>query len=811
MFLFRVILMLSISAMSIISNATEYDLSFLNKSFGDVSVDSKWITEGVLTGDHIVDVLINDRMNKSLTVSFKTQPISQKIEPCFTPKQLATLNIIKPNSEKQCYFTRDISLEANSRYTANNSTVVLSVPDVYIFREMSLLKTPIENWDAGITSLKINYNGYVSHSSTVDTSGYLSGNALFSVDKWRIKWGGSVFSDSYGNYDRGTSDLYAYRDINSGLNSRLSLGEIRTGNGSSFNSGVPIFGASLATARNMYNSYWFNYAPLIKGYAVTTATVTVYQGDAVLLSRIVSPGEFQIENLDVAGTGADLELVIEESNGQITQRTIPFTRLPSLLREGMSTYSFSLGKYRNDSVSIAPPLVNFDFEYGMNGFTPRASFTLSDDYYYAEFGNTVDLGRFGALSLDIGGSIADFSYDLGVSEGFFVKGLYAKQIESTSTNLQLIGYQYRSSDFHSFEDFVGMEDNYFKFNSLNKNELNLKNRLQFSINQPIGDVSLYASYYYDVYHEASTGVSSIYASLNTNIGFVNIGLNYTLSENLNSFRNDVSTNNSFGLNVSMPLNALLDNGTLGYSSNINVDGNMSNNVSMSANNDGYNYGMSVGHSGAKDDYSFDSYVGANTQYANIGANYSHSKYQDKVTVNASGGLLVYEGGFIPTNYLSETSAIVDLDGAENVMINGDTTLVSNSDGIAVIPFSSSYGTNRVSFDGRNAPDVEFVNREIKYVPTEGATTLIKVKVKSGKRILVKIIDDNNYFSLPVYDAATNKQVGLVGMDNTVYLSGIKPKIKNLFIVDDGKCYFEVMLDGSKSMYLDSIFNKECRK
>lgn len=808
MFLPRHISFLFLAVISRSLTATEFDLSFLNQSFGDVAMDSKWITDGVPVGDHIVDVSMNGLINSSLKVRFLKHPTTKKVEPCFTSEQFRLLKILEPYTKQACYFARDISLDASSRYTANNSTVVLSVPDVYIFREISLLKTPVESWDYGITSLKLNYNGYVSHSTIVDTSGYLSANALLSMDKWRIKWGGSIYNDSHGDYGHGTSDLYSYRDINGGLNSRLSLGQIRTGSGSSFNSGIPILGASLETAHNMYNSYWFNYAPLIKGYAVTTATVTVYQGDSVLLSRVVSPGEFQIENLDVAGTGADLVLVIEESNGQTTRRTIPFTRLPSLLREGMSTYSFSIGKYRNDSLSIAPPLVNFDFEYGMNGYTPRASFTLSDNYYYAEIGNTVDLGRFGALSLDIGGSIANLSQHFELSKGFFIKGLYAKQIERTSTNLQLIGYQYRSADFLSFEDYVSKEDQYLKLNK-NHNLLKLKNRLQFSINQPIGNVSLYGSYYYDEFHESSKGVSSIYASVNTNIGPINLGLNYTLSENLNSFRNDVTTSNYFGLHASMPLSAFLNSGTLGYSSNINVDGNMSNNVSMSTSNDGYNYGMSVGHSGTKNDYSFDSYVSTTTRYGNVSANYSHSQYQDKATMNASGGLLIYKDGIIPTTYLSETSAIVDLDGAENVMINGDKTLLSNRDGIAVIPFSRSYGTNHISFDGSHAPDVEFVNRDRKYIPAEGATSLIKVKVTNGKRILVKLIDDKNYFSLPVYDAATLKKVGLVGIDNTIYLSGIKPKVKNTFLVDDGKCTFSVFLDGSKILYLDSVLNEKC--
>jgi outer membrane usher protein len=86
---------------------------------------------------------------------------------------------------------------------------------------------------------------------------------------------------------------------------------------------IPLRGISLATSERMSLDNQYSYAPVIRGVARTNARLLVRQRDTVIYSTLLTPGAFAIDDLYTAQVGADLDVVVEESDGQIQSFRVP--------------------------------------------------------------------------------------------------------------------------------------------------------------------------------------------------------------------------------------------------------------------------------------------------------------------------------------------------------------------------------------------------------------------------------------------------------------------------------------------------------
>ncbi len=184
-------------------------------------------------------------------------------------------------------------------------------------------------------------------------NGYIGVNGLLSLGEWRIKGSASYYkTNNYSNYDNG--DVYAFTDIDP-ISSQLSIGQITTSSGLSVNSSLPITGMKLQQSQQMLNPKWSSYAPVIKDRVnSTSAKVTVLDENRVIFSQVFTTGEFEISEFDVASVGSDLKLVIEEDNGTVRHKMIPyFSFLLYLLLNLLPFLSFHpLSSYSSSSLSV---------------------------------------------------------------------------------------------------------------------------------------------------------------------------------------------------------------------------------------------------------------------------------------------------------------------------------------------------------------------------------------------------------------------------------------------------------------------------
>ncbi|MGI9915893.1 fimbria/pilus outer membrane usher protein [Vibrio owensii] len=782
-----------------------FDLSFINSDISGAGLDTSWFEQAIAPGEHMIDVELNGLSAQRMLIEFK-QFSTNNIEPCLSKAQLVDLNIKVPKMNKSCYIATDISTMATTNYISSQSLLVLSVPDINIEKKDGKLKTPPSKWDEGVSSLKLNYNSYINGTSnSSDVNGYLGVQALATFGMWRLKGGGNLYKNG-SDFDSNLSDFFVYRDVDA-ITSRANFGEIRTSNISAINGSLPLTGLRVAKATNMYRSHWNNYVPVLKDTALSSAKVTVLQNGLVLYSRVVPPGEFEIDDLDVSSTGADLELVIEESNGQVRRRIIPFTKLPSLLREGSFNYSISAGQYRNSNSSIQPVVLTGGLEYGLGRITPKFSSLLSEQYYYGELGVTYDLGQFGAMSFEGGATRYSSFEDNQDYSGFVLKSLYAKQFYRSATSLQLVGYQYRSPDFLSFEEYISTASQ----SDLESSRLGLRNRFEVSVNQPISEATLYLSYKYDTYHNSSLSGTSLYSSLNFNLGRVSVGMNYTISDTVLA-NYGVSSDKRLGLSLSLPFGEKNDSSAMFSSTHEQNTGAFNNQLSYNGKTGNYDYSTTVSQT-TNDTNAGNASVSAvvrnSTPYGQFAANIESNGETTSGSLSANGGLIIYEEGVVAAQYLGETTAIVKVDDAEELIVNHNPTLRTNKDGVVVIPYANDYGSNKVYINAEENSDVQLVEFSKNYVPRQGSTVLVNLKARVGKRVLVKLNTEENLFGEPVVSLDNQSdEMSFVGTDNIVYLSGIKPDQSTTFVVGSGRCEFSINVSpDSKS--LQDIVERSC--
>lgn len=88
--------------------------------------------------------------------------------------------------------------------------------------------------------------------------------------------------------------------------------------------------------------------PSASGLATLPSTVDVYINNTQRLSHDVQPGPFEISNIPVITGAGEVQLVVRDLLGRQQVITQPYYSSPSLLRAGLSDYSYEAGFTRQD-------------------------------------------------------------------------------------------------------------------------------------------------------------------------------------------------------------------------------------------------------------------------------------------------------------------------------------------------------------------------------------------------------------------------------------------------------------------------------
>ncbi|HEB1302963.1 TPA: fimbria/pilus outer membrane usher protein, partial [Escherichia albertii] len=166
-----------------------------------------------------------------------------------------------------------------------------------------------------------------------------------------------------------------------------------------------------------------------------------------------SPGAFEINDLHPTSASGDLDVTIDERDGNQQNYTIPYSTVPILQREGRFKYDLTMGDYRSGNSQQSSP---FFFQGTVISglpmeFTAYGGTQLSAHYTAFLLGLGRNLGRLGAVSLDVTHARSQLVDD-SRHEGESIRFLYAKSMNNYGTNFQLIGYRYSTQGFYTLDD-----------------------------------------------------------------------------------------------------------------------------------------------------------------------------------------------------------------------------------------------------------------------------------------------------------------------------------------------------------------------
>lgn len=730
-----------------------------------------------LPGKYRVDVFVNENPAGTHEFDFRVDEKNGDLYPCLNRDMFSEFNVdpsVFKNIDvsQSCHKISDIVPDASSLPAFDKLRLDISIPQAWLRPEFRGYIPP-ERWDNGITAGFINYQYSGNHKlrGRAWSSQYLNLQGGLNIGPWRLRdYSTYSASGSRSEWQHVSTELQ--RTL-SGINSVFTVGDTYS-SGDIFNS-VGLRGVTLETDESMMPENLQVYAPSVRGIARYAAKVKIKQNGYEIYQTNVQPGSFDIRDFYPSSSSGDLEVTVEEEGGRSETFIVPYSSVPSLLREGQKSYSLSLGRlYSYSSNDIAQA----QLKWGMSaGLTLYGGLQAGNHYRAFALGGGKNLGTYGALSGDIthaNTTLSDGSKHSGQSARF----LYSKSLNNVGTTFQLVGYRYSSDGFFTLNEstwhVLSGAKRYAK-----------KWQAQASISQTLGELgSLYLSLDRKNYWNTNEVDRSMQLGFNRYVGSVSYSVSF--SELTNS---SGPKDRALALNFSFPLGPA---DTYSNSSGFKPRAAVGSTFDFDGTS---RHSLSVGGAllqGAKLTYDvnqiYDTYgngtatnvsMGYRSKYGDVRTNYSHSRASQLLRTDFSGGLLLHSGGLTAGNLLGETNILVDTEGAEGVAIEGRTGSETNMFGYAIVGSASPYRENRISLDTKSFQDTLEAEDTVNIVvPGKGAIVKTTFATSQGRKALITLRRNGEPLPFGTLVSLRDGEVkkissGIVGDDGQVFMSGLQ--------------------------------------
>ncbi|MEY0161132.1 fimbria/pilus outer membrane usher protein [Providencia rettgeri] len=774
------------------NNTTEgniyFDPDFLelpNKNAVDLS---QFENNQQLAGNYYVDIYVNTNLIGAKSLKFDKNT-ENKLVPCLTLDDLKSFDIkIADYPELQNSQTGCVNLaiipDATSQFEFDSQRLYLSIPQI------ALAKNPrgyvdLADIDNGITALLLNYS--YSGSKNTDrkggedtTSNYVNLRPGLNIGAWRLR-NYTTWSNSTGQPNKwDTIYTYASRGINR-IKSQLTLGD--SVSPSDVFDSVPFRGAQLATDDDMYPESLRGYAPVVRGIARSNAQVTIRQNGYTIYQTDVAAGPFEITDLYPTGSSGDLHVTIKESNGSEQVQIVPFASLPVLQREGYLSYSTTAGEYRSyDSHVDKTKFGQFTLVYGLPyGITMFGGSQFSEKYQSYSIGAGQNLGRFGALSIDITQSHAkmrDDSKERGQSYRF----RYNKNLNDIGTNIALAGYRYSTQGYYSLSEVFDT----FRDTTYSPEIERRRNRGEITLSQNLGDTygSISMGYVNEDYWNSDRKTQSATLGYNNSWQGISYGLNYTYNKNTSSYSQSAGAkkysdeDHLFTFSVNIPFSLFEDTAYINFASNHSSRDYSSSSIGVSAShlNNRLNWSMQQSLADQGQGSSGNANSTYKGRYGEISGGASYSKDNYNLYYGTNGSLVAHADGLVLGQQLGETAALVEVPDAGGVPILNQAGVVTNNQGYALVPYVTAYRKNTINIDTSALPDnteMELTSQSVS--PSRGALVKSSFSANVGYRAIMNLtfVDGKPVpFGAQAIFKDNPQLNNLVGNDGEVYLSGL---------------------------------------
>ncbi|MGV3001129.1 fimbria/pilus outer membrane usher protein [Vibrio sp. E150_018] len=773
-----------ISLISCSTNATEFNSYFI-KSENEVDLSNFEKGNHIKDGNYLLDLYFNQDYldTENLTIisnqlcidkkTLKSLPLNEKGLKIYK-KTLSTIN------DNQCF--RLINIEYTTiDINLGKGRVDISMPQEYLAENYKNGFVEPKQWNDGISGIFLDY--HMNYFSTKQNSDASWDNNLTTYGMFGANTGPVRLRAQYQKTDDTSGEFtsyYGYIPIRN-IQSKFTFGNTQFA--SSVYDSFNMIGVNLQNDDKMLPSYLRGYSPTISGTVDSNAVITITQQGRVLKVVNVNAGPYIINNLSQTSQG-DINVEVKQANGKTQNYQLNGADVQYLTRPGKIRYSFSAGVPNSKNYEYTPGFLSVESAYGLNNTLSLFSGTLlSNKYQSYTLGSGVNINQFGALSFDVSLAQAELEREgkvTGTSYGFS----YNTTLTDWGLGLRVAGYRFSEKQFYEFDEYLHTYDDYTIANIYASNN-NKKDEKYITLTQSIKDISLFLSYNsrnywdnrryserYDITASKPFTISGLTFYVNANIYHsVNSYANYNNENGLtSSLSND--NENGWGIGISIPLG---NGDTVSmqtkvsdhkYSQNMAYAGkDESRNANYRLSFDEYE-GQSIGASGS---YNRDfSYVSTS-----VGGSYQTDDYR-QVNASASGTLLLTNHGLAYSNLnAGDTRLLIDTK-VPDVAIQGTGKQSSNSFGLAVVNGVTPYQKSWNTIDYKSLPDnVEVLDSIKSTVLTEGAIGFQTIRARQGESFLAQLSSSQLIpFGASIFDVNTNEEIGIVGSDQTVYLSGV---------------------------------------
>lgn len=543
------------------------------------------------------------------------------------------------------------------------------------------------------------------------------------------------------------------------------------------NYGPSVRMGGLQYARNFANDPQLVTFPSVEvgGVAVVPSTVDIFVNNARTFSTQVNPGPFSVSNLPVPVGAGNVRLVVRDVFGRETTTVVPFVRYDTLLRAGLSDFSFDAGWLRRSYATVSN-------DYG--------AFATTGMYRYGVNNGLTLEGRAEGMSDrgSLGGAVLFTVPVLGLA----TVAASASRAETQGAGyLGKIGFQRRERDYSFAAGAEQRSANYTDI-AFEPGQVRTLALRQFSASTRVG-----ANQWLNALALRQTDTSGRFDT--DSIGWsVALPRSITLSANLSRFSGSSPGSTVVSLSVAMPLGdreyAVAAYEKKNNSSTADATLQVSRNL-LETNSFGYRL-LAGEQSGKK---RLEAGAAWQTGVGTFGVEAAESFGQQAFRAGARGGLVVAGGEWELSRYIDSSFAIVKTADFPDVRIFANNQEVgrTNSSGIAVVPRLTGFLTNRLAFEPEDIP-LEGVFREnVQSVKiATGMGVLVDLGVKRQLSATVALFGANGR---PVPAGATVRLEGgseefPVAGGGRVFISGLERGKANPLVVQIGEAQCRVSIE-----------------
>ena len=673
-------------------------------------------------------------------------------------------------------------------YTLNlkKSLLKVEIPHEYLRKTNTPLKS---EFDSGISSL------YANISASGFSKKYYNSNIRNDSNLINIQTGANYgklrfHSQFYHNETNSTRNDYVGQnwlsyDIEK-HNTRVYAGQL-TSNPDIFES-FDFKGFRISKASEMSGNIENSYVPEITGVADSNATVQLLQNGIVIYQTFVQPGFFSINDVYLNQTN-DLTLRVTEESGKTKESIISVSSMGEMIRKGVSDFSFESGLVPKKHITKEIYFTKWDYKLGLPyDSTLISGLILSNPYRNYSLGVIKDLANYGTIEY-IANNMNYHENDIQAKKGKKNTLRYDKRLSSSGSYLTIQHSQY-SGEYREINNI----DEPFEYLTKTSNKLNISQSFKTG-------ASISLSY---ENHSIINNKKNEYYTTTFTTPFYRTTLYATISKMKYFYNHRHGSQTAFSIGINIPIGVILG-GNKGSLTESYINSSTASNFNTALNETIFDDNLDVSTNFSKEtnnksagQQNEDNYAISGTYHSSLGD--LGLGYTKNMGVSAQkkwswrNSFVLHEGGitFSPKQINPYNgTALVKIQDAKGVMIQGDKHILTDNQGYALVPNLQPYRYNNIRIKTKNQDNnIELQNTKTIVTPSQGAIVLTEFNAKVGYKTLLHLTYKG--LPLPYGSYVFGNRLAMTNENGYIYLSGVKSgQLVTISISQDKSCNFKM--------------------